>query len=341
MSSRILQIAAALCMLVASLSVTAAQRTFVSGGGVDGNPCTITLPCRSFAAAITQTSAGGEVIVLDSAGYGPVTVTQAVSIIAPPGVYAGITAPSLGVGVTVSAGAGDAVTIRGLTFSEGTLGTGVSLVTGRMLIVDRCAIHGMRYFFASKSDPLPNPAPPTSTGVLIWSGTFLIRDSMIEGADTGVRAVFFSPGKIIGHIEGTTIADAWQGIVMGTNVNITVARSLISGTGTGVGIGGGGFASGPIDVHVSTTSIERFSTAIGVGEAYDPARVTVVDSDITNNVVALASSGSATVSLSNVRVTHNQNGVDAVASSVYTSGTNYFRDNMSDGPAMIGPVGIK
>ena len=31
-----------------------------------------------------------QVIVLDSAGYGPVTITQAVSIIAPAGVYAGV-----------------------------------------------------------------------------------------------------------------------------------------------------------------------------------------------------------------------------------------------------------
>src|SRR4029450_6331613 len=83
MNSRLLQIVSALCVLVASLPVSAAQRTFVSGSGVDSNPCTLTLPCRSFAAAITQTSIGGEVIVLDSAGYGPVAITQSVSIIAP------------------------------------------------------------------------------------------------------------------------------------------------------------------------------------------------------------------------------------------------------------------
>ena len=35
-------------------------------------------------------------IVLDSAGYGPVTITQSVSITAPPGVFAGISVPNTG-----------------------------------------------------------------------------------------------------------------------------------------------------------------------------------------------------------------------------------------------------
>ena len=46
------------------------QRTFVASTGDDGDPCSLSLPCRSFAAAILQTNAGGEVVVLDSGGYG-------------------------------------------------------------------------------------------------------------------------------------------------------------------------------------------------------------------------------------------------------------------------------
>ena len=61
----------------------AAQRTFVASNGVDTNPCTVTLPCRGFTAALLLTNAGGEIIVLDSAGYGSVTINKAVSIIAP------------------------------------------------------------------------------------------------------------------------------------------------------------------------------------------------------------------------------------------------------------------
>jgi hypothetical protein len=44
-----------------------AQRTFVSTSGNDANACSLTAPCRSFGAAITQTDPNGEIIVLDSA----------------------------------------------------------------------------------------------------------------------------------------------------------------------------------------------------------------------------------------------------------------------------------
>ena len=58
------------------LAHAAAQRTFVSAGGVDNPNCSLAAPCRSFASAIAATLSGGEVIVLDSAGYGPVTITK-------------------------------------------------------------------------------------------------------------------------------------------------------------------------------------------------------------------------------------------------------------------------
>src|SRR5260221_14720774 len=83
----------------------AAQRTFVASTGNDANPCTLAQPCRNFTAAIAQTSANGEVIVLDSAGYGTIVspITQSISIIAAPGVYAGISVFT-GDGITINGG---------------------------------------------------------------------------------------------------------------------------------------------------------------------------------------------------------------------------------------------
>jgi hypothetical protein len=82
-----------------------ANRTFVSGHGVDTNPCSITSPCRSFAQAITQTTAGGEISVLDSAGYGTLIINKAITIFAPDGIEASIAVTGAGTGVDVSAGA--------------------------------------------------------------------------------------------------------------------------------------------------------------------------------------------------------------------------------------------
>src|SRR5215475_8931779 len=111
--------------LVATLASTdayaLANRTFVSGSGSDANPCSLSAPCRSFAGALAQTNAGGEIAVLDTAGYGAVTITQSVSIVNEEGVEAGVTVTS-GDGITISAGSGDVVNLRGLTLVGATGG---------------------------------------------------------------------------------------------------------------------------------------------------------------------------------------------------------------------------
>ncbi len=76
-----------LALLASANALAAAPRTFVASNGSDTWPCTRTQPCRSFATAIGKTSANGEVLVLDSAGYGPFTVAQSISVFAPSGVY--------------------------------------------------------------------------------------------------------------------------------------------------------------------------------------------------------------------------------------------------------------
>ena len=60
-----------LSLFSAAVAATTAQRTFVASTGNDASACSIAAPCRGFARAITQTSAAGEVIVLDSAATVP------------------------------------------------------------------------------------------------------------------------------------------------------------------------------------------------------------------------------------------------------------------------------
>jgi hypothetical protein len=67
-------IAAALlaCGLSAAPAQAGPNRTWVSGKGTDAGACPVTTPCRTFAFALTQTAAGGEIDVLDPPGYGTV-----------------------------------------------------------------------------------------------------------------------------------------------------------------------------------------------------------------------------------------------------------------------------
>ena len=132
---------ASVVFLGAAHSVHAAQRTFVASNGLDTNSCSIGAPCRSFAAAIAQTAVGGEVLVVDSAGYGPVTIAKSVSLISPSGVYAGISV-SIGAGVTVDA-AGAVVVLRGVSINGQGGGNGVDVVHVARLRVEGCVISRM------------------------------------------------------------------------------------------------------------------------------------------------------------------------------------------------------
>src|SRR5262245_41556563 len=78
-------------------------RTYVSGAGKDGTACSMSSPCQTLQAAMAKTLAGGEIYTLDSANYGYVTITQAVTIIGEGGA-AGVLASSSVSGVTINAG---------------------------------------------------------------------------------------------------------------------------------------------------------------------------------------------------------------------------------------------
>lgn len=128
---------------VASAATLAAPRTFVASTGSDANTCSLVQPCRAFARALTQTDAGGEIVILDSAGYGPVTIGKSVSISAPPGIYGGISVGAGQHGVDVN-GAGIKVALRGLRIN-GAAGSndGVRFQAGAELRIERCAIENL------------------------------------------------------------------------------------------------------------------------------------------------------------------------------------------------------
>lgn len=130
-------------LAVLALPVFAAQRTFVASDGGDANPCTRPLPCRGFAAAILLTDPDGEIIVLDSAGYGIVTISKAVSIIAPPGVYAGISVFAAQDGVTVNAGATDKIVLRGLSINGQGGNNGIVVGAGQQVHIEQCEISNL------------------------------------------------------------------------------------------------------------------------------------------------------------------------------------------------------
>jgi hypothetical protein len=115
-------VAGFVAMAAAAQHAFAAQRTFVHSSplGNDANTassCSLVAPCRSFNAAISVTDPGGEVVILDTAGYGSMTIGKSIKIIGPSGVYGGISVLGGGnptTGIVINAGDFDVVTLRGL-----------------------------------------------------------------------------------------------------------------------------------------------------------------------------------------------------------------------------------
>ena len=149
--------------LAATLPVSSAQaqspRTFVSAAGSDSNPCSFAAPCRHFQAAVNATSAGGEVDALDPAGYGPITITQAITIEGQGWSY--IAPPVSGNGITINAVSGNFFIHGVLINGAGITGpiNGIVFNSGNVLTVRDCVI---RNFNGDGIDFLPTGSTANS-----------------------------------------------------------------------------------------------------------------------------------------------------------------------------------
>ena len=118
-------------------------RTWVSGTGVDQAGCgPIANPCRSLQYARDNTASGGEIDVKDSADYGNVTITKAITIVGD-GSLAGVLAPAGGTGILINAGANDAVVLRGLIVEGAKVAyNGIVFGSGGSLMIANCVAQG-------------------------------------------------------------------------------------------------------------------------------------------------------------------------------------------------------
>jgi hypothetical protein len=111
-----------LALIVTALPAQAQQvRAFVSGTGLDTNPCTLAQPCRTFQRAHDIAPANALIEALDPAGYQPLVINKGISIQGHG--YSSIFQTAVnGIAITISVTTGDPVLLRGLFLDGG--GTG-------------------------------------------------------------------------------------------------------------------------------------------------------------------------------------------------------------------------
>src|SRR5262249_11391384 len=120
-------------------------RTFVSSLGNDANDCNRLTPCRTFQRAHDNSLANGEITVLDSGGYGAVTITKTISIINDGVGEAGVLVSGGLNGITINAASTDSVSLRGLTVKGIGFGggNGIVFMRGKSLTVENCAVRNL------------------------------------------------------------------------------------------------------------------------------------------------------------------------------------------------------
>jgi hypothetical protein len=214
-TSAIVGLALALALPAAPAEAQLARTCVSAASGNDANDCNRLTPCRTFQVAHDKTLAAGEITVLDPGGYGAVTITKGISIINDGVGEAGVLVSGGLAGITINAGAEDAVSLRGLTVKGIGFGGGNGIVfnSGRSLTIENGAIRtltgdflrGIGIFFrpnAFSHLAVMNTivADNSTTGVIIASGSIgglsanLSRVQTINNRTHGLAVLGGNPG---------------------------------------------------------------------------------------------------------------------------------------------------
>src|SRR3954454_18558272 len=127
----------------ATVVKAAPAKIFVANYGNDANSGSPASPKRAFQAAHDAVAAGGQIVVLDTAGYGTLNINKSISVTVPPGVNGFITTSGSANGVSVSAGSFGPVTLSGLIIEGGGAeagGDGILADSVDVLRVEDCTV---------------------------------------------------------------------------------------------------------------------------------------------------------------------------------------------------------
>jgi hypothetical protein len=202
-----------LTLIALATSAHAQQRVFVSGEGLDTNPCTVTQPCRTFQHAYTIAAANGEIDVIDPAGYGPLTIAHGISIQAHG--FGGITATS-GNAITISVTTSDPVTLNGLLIDGGGTGQyGIEITSGPSVQILNSVVRRFTY------------------GIIDFTSTsganLLVEDTVAsDNVETGIVANPLSGGTVKATLNRITANNNRYGVAVNDNNDTMIANSVLS-----------------------------------------------------------------------------------------------------------------
>lgn len=299
--------AALMTALALSSPATADPSVAVSRSGADNAGCgSVAAPCRMLQYAFNRVDAGGKIDILDSAEYGPLTISKAISVD-----YAGkgvalVTPSAPGRNaVSINASATDVVRLRGLTVDGGGTGLqGIYFLSGARLEIENCAV---RNFTGS------------TINLIASASSFLILNTAVSNsAQYGVRAAPAS-GGMKGDVDGLQLyGNTLGGFLVspsgGGNLEVVVVNSVATGN--------------------------RGATSAGFRANGAGARLTLRETTIMDNTTGVSATSGGLIRLS--RMILSGNGVAAVKSGgvIETFGDNIIRINVNDALGALTPTAL-
>jgi hypothetical protein len=273
-------------LFVAGLAIAPAHaqatRTWISGVGDDANPCSRTAPCKTFAGAISKTTAGGEIDALDPGGFGALTITKAITLDGGGGQVASILVAGTN-GINISAAATDVIILRNLRFN-GLIQTsspgvvGVQINTAGRVVFEKCDIFGFNsaailVATSATSSPTINVQETTinnnAAGISVkpTGGTVkitLVLTHVDNNVNGGMRVDGTGGGAVNAAITDSSISLNGGGglnVLSGTaNVAVDVQRAVIADNG-GIGVSSSNTNGGTSTVTVGDSMLSNNSSA--------------------------------------------------------------------------------
>lgn len=247
MKKSLLAGSALLAGLLSLPAYAANNRTWVSGKGIDQTGCgTVASPCRTLQYAHDNTNAGGEIDVMDGAGFGSLVIAKSISVVNDGAGVAGLLVGSANPAITVNAQSTDTVLLSGLTIDGPGTGVSVGILynSGGSLLVTKCliqhAFHGI--------DIEPNTGPKK----LSVSDTTLAYN-----LSSGINVSVVAPGDVAQlDVDRVTASfNKGSGVNISNNMGPTppvirakIANSVFNGNETGVNITGNASITATVDL---------------------------------------------------------------------------------------------
>jgi hypothetical protein len=256
------------------------QTTYVSITGFDAGACaTPGAACRTFAYAIGQTSAGGEVKAMNAGSFGPFAVNKAITITGVPG--AGVVQTANADAITIAAGANDAVSLVGLSIdgAKGVAPIGVKLTSGGSLTIKNCILRG---FFGSGISLVPTAVTK-----------FLIEDTTLTDLGGSGVSAMAAPANgqsaANGRINRVSVSNAkWAGVEVGWSNHVSITDSTAASSEIGFAASGN---SKLVLAHSFSTENKYGVARIGAGATIESAGNNTIRDNVTNVQGALSMVG--------------------------------------------------